>query len=227
MVNNSVHKGHEGIAFDSRYTKGRWDDHNTFLWFIAHTEKTGYLNQLFQWHPTLFCFYIHHKNGVLILSKMSYPALFLRTIGSQAKHNFINFYIPQPTRAWTIALRIQKQPKPYRRSRAGQNLFHCIHQRIRLRQENTIGTSRKPKPFTHQRDSKILAKTENGKYFTCKSSPITNKVSQFQLEICDRHTDICAVTETWIKQDDIDAMTKEVPQQGYKILSRPRSGSKI
>ena len=30
----------------------------------------------------------------------------------------------------------------------------------------------------------------------------------------------------WIKQDDIDAMTKEVPPQGYKILSRPRSGGK-
>ena len=55
---------------------------------------------------------------------------------------------------------------------------------------------------------------------------ITNKVSQFQLEICDMNTDICAVTETWIKQDGIDAMTKEIPLQGYKILSKPRSGGR-
>ena len=53
-----------------------------------------------------------------------------------------------------------------------------------------------------------------------------NKVSQFQLEICDKNTDICAITETWIKQDDVDTVTKEVPPQGYKILSRSRSGGK-
>ena len=55
---------------------------------------------------------------------------------------------------------------------------------------------------------------------------ITKKVSQFQLEICSRNTDICAITEMWIKQDDFDTMTKEVLPQGYKILSKPRSGGK-
>ena len=55
---------------------------------------------------------------------------------------------------------------------------------------------------------------------------IINKVSQFQLEICDKNTDICAITETWIKQDDVDTVTKEVPPQGYKTLSRSRSGGK-
>ena len=55
---------------------------------------------------------------------------------------------------------------------------------------------------------------------------IINKISQFQLEICDKNTDICAMTETWIKQDDVDTLTKEVPPQGYQILSRSRSGGK-
>ena len=82
------------------------------------------------------------------------------------------------------------------------------------------------KPFTHQRDSKILAKTENGKHLTCKCLLNYQHVSQFQLEICSKNTDICAITEMWIKQDDIDAMMKEVLPQGYKILSRPRSGGK-
>ena len=50
---------------------------------------------------------------------------------------------------------------------------------------------------------------------------IINKVSQFQLEICDRNTDICAITETWINQDDIDAMMKEVPPQRYKSYLNP------
>ena len=30
IVNNSVHKDHKCIAFDSRYTKGRQDEHDTF-----------------------------------------------------------------------------------------------------------------------------------------------------------------------------------------------------
>ena len=147
VVNNSVHKGHECNVINSGYTKCKWDDHYTFLWLITHTERklvSGYLNQLFQWHPTPFCLHIHHKNRVPILPKMPYPASFLRTIGSQAKHNFNNFHIPQQTRACIVTLGIWKQPKPYRRSRAGQNLFHYIHQRITLRQENTTGTSRKP-----------------------------------------------------------------------------------
>ena len=159
-----------------------------------------------------------------ILPKISYPASFLRTISSQAKHNFSNFYIPQPTRAWIIALGIWKQPKPYRRSRAGQNLFHCIHQRITLMQENTTGTSRKPNLSLIREISKTLQKQRMVNISHVNGHSITNKVSQFQLEICDRNTDICAITETWIKQEDIDAMTKEALPQGYKILSRPRSG---
>ena len=35
--------------------------------------------------------------------------------------------------------------------------------------------------------------------------------------------DICGTTETWIKQDDIEATTREIAPSGYKILSLPRS----
>ena len=94
MVNNSVHKGHNCIAFNSGYTKDKWDDHNTFLCFSAHTERklvSGYLYLLLQWHPTPFCLHIDCKNGVPILPKMSYPASFLRTISSQAKYKLSNF----------------------------------------------------------------------------------------------------------------------------------------
>ena len=187
---------------------------------------SGYLNQLFHWHPTPFCLHIHHRNGVSILPNMSYPASFLRTISSEAKHNFRNFYIQQSPRAWIIALGICKQAKPYRRLRAGQNLFHSIHQRVTLRQENTIGTSRKPNLSFIREIPKFLQKQRMVNIAHVNACSIVNKVSQFQLEICNINTDICAVTETWIKQDDIDAMTKEVPLQGYKILSKPRSGGR-
>ena len=35
--------------------------------------------------------------------------------------------------------------------------------------------------------------------------------------------DICRITETWIKQYDIEATTREIAPYGYKILSSPRS----
>ena len=157
---------------------------------------------------------------------MSYSTLFLRYIGSQAKQNFMNFYIPQLTRAWIIALGIRKQPKPYRRSRAGHNLFYNIHQRITFRQDNNKATPRKQNFSIMREIPRSLEKHRMVNISHVNSCSIINKVSQFQLEICDRNTDICAITETWIKQDDIDAVIKEVPPQGYKILSRSRSGGR-
>ena len=51
---------------------------------------------------------------------------------------------------------------------------------------------------------------------------IANKVDQFQTEVLDRDIDAWAITETWIKQDDIDSITNDIPPIGYKILSTPR-----
>ena len=157
---------------------------------------------------------------------MSYSTLFLMFIHSQAKQNFSNFYIPQLTRAWMIALGIRKQPKPYRRSRAGQNLFYHIQQRITFRQDNNKGTPRKQNFSLIREIPKSLKKCRMVNILHINAHSIINKVSQFQLEICDKNTDICAITETWIKQDDIGTVTKDVPPQGYKILSRSRSGGK-
>ena len=86
--------------------------------------------------------------------------------------------------------------------------------------------SRKPNLSLLREIPKSLQKQRMVNISHVNACSITNKVSQFQLEICDRNTDICVITETWIKQDDIDAMTKEVPPQGYKILSKPRSGGR-
>ena len=55
---------------------------------------------------------------------------------------------------------------------------------------------------------------------------IANKIDQFQVEVCDNKMDICSITETWIKKDDIEAITKEVPPLGYKIFSKPRTTGK-
>ena len=51
---------------------------------------------------------------------------------------------------------------------------------------------------------------------------ITSKVDQFQQELIELNVDMCGITETWLKHDDIDANVKEIPPLGYKILSTPR-----
>ena len=52
---------------------------------------------------------------------------------------------------------------------------------------------------------------------------IANKIDHFQVEVCDNKVDICTITETWIRKDDIESITKEVPPIGYKIFSKPRT----
>ena len=50
---------------------------------------------------------------------------------------------------------------------------------------------------------------------------IVNKIQPFQQYTVDKNIDICAITETWIKKDDIDMVTREIPPPGYNILSQP------
>ena len=50
---------------------------------------------------------------------------------------------------------------------------------------------------------------------------IVNKIQPFQQYIVDNNIDICAITETWIKKDDIDMVIREIPPHGYNILSQP------
>ena len=54
---------------------------------------------------------------------------------------------------------------------------------------------------------------------------IWNKIFQFQQVILEENIDICAITETWIKQDDEPTM-KDVSPVNYKGISYPRSSGK-
>ena len=50
---------------------------------------------------------------------------------------------------------------------------------------------------------------------------ISNKINQFQPYLLEKSRDICAVTETWLKEDDEHGL-HEIPSFGYKIISRTR-----
>ena len=60
---------------------------------------------------------------------ITYTSTFLRDIQNVSRGNYTSFNLSTVSRSWAIALGIRKQPmvKPYRRSRAGQNLFRKIH----------------------------------------------------------------------------------------------------
>ena len=51
---------------------------------------------------------------------------------------------------------------------------------------------------------------------------ICNKIPSLHHSICENNIDICAVSKTWIKQDD-DHTQRELAPPGYKVLSYPLS----
>ena len=51
---------------------------------------------------------------------------------------------------------------------------------------------------------------------------IENKIGPFQHYLQDEGINLCAVTETWLKPDDM-LLPREITPPGYDILSQPRS----
>ena len=151
----------------------------------------------------------------------------LKTIGTLARNNnfFTQFHLPQYIRTKIISLGIRRAPRPYRRSRAGTKLFQSIHQRI---SDCTLTlTNRVTRPIQlhllRTLDKCDFAKTKLVTLSVINARSITPKINQFHQELLEHHTDICGITETWLKQDDIEATIREIAPSGYKILSLPRS----
>ena len=57
---------------------------------------------------------------------------------------------------------------------------------------------------------------------------ICNKIESFQEHLLARKVDICAITETWLKQTDTKHMAhREVPPEGYSIISHSRLDNRL
>ena len=158
---------------------------------------------------------------------ITYNLQTLKTIGTLAKSNnfFTQFHLPQYTRTKIISLGIRRAPRTYRRSRAGTKLFQSIHQRI---MDCTLTSTNRVTRSIQLHLLKTLDKCDCVKtklviLSVINARSITPKIHQSQQELLEHHTDICGITETWIKQDDIEATTREIAPSGYKILSLPRS----
>ena len=56
---------------------------------------------------------------------------------------------------------------------------------------------------------------------------IYNKLQPFQNYVQDNNTTICAITETWLSNEENDLSYKEIPLPGCRILLKPcKSGKK-
>ena len=135
------------------------------------------------------------------------------------------------TRLWIIALGIRKQPinKQYHRSRAGRDLSHRISS-VQSRQK--LNKEQGHKDDKHVKLSNLISpsisndRSINATFSVVNARSIYNKLHSFQNYIQDKNTTICAITETWLSNDDNDLRYKEIPPPGYKILSRPWQNGK-
>ena len=55
---------------------------------------------------------------------------------------------------------------------------------------------------------------------------ICNKITDFHEYVTEANPTLCAITETWLSDDEQDLRFKEVPPTGYNIISKPRTSGK-
>ena len=156
---------------------------------------------------------------------LSYTTTFLRLLRKPNNNNCNFYYLNRAVRTWAIVLGIRKRPNPYRRSKAGQRLFHWIHSIVNRGLQNTnnnkvhirpAGSYLVPVNITMDTTRLLCISHINAR-------SICNKIESFQEHLLAKRVDVCAVTETWLKQADINSMAhREVPPEGYNIISHSR-----
>ena len=131
-----------------------------------------------------------------------YSTTFLHSLSKPSNNNFDLYHLNRGVRAWPLALGIRKRPTPYRRSTAGQNLFHQIHS-IHNRglwnnnkdQTRQVGTYLVPVNIITDLTRLFCISHINGR-------SICNKIESFQQHLLAKRVDICAIKETWLKQTE-------------------------
>ena len=157
-----------------------------------------------------------------------YSSTFLRNF-KKIMHdpkNYHAFSLDIATRSWIIALGAQKKftQTPYRRSRAGQRLSHCIT--TIHRQSVTDITHREGNQINHNNHIKITVSNNRNiclKISHINARSIYHKTQPFQEHILSKDVSLCAITESWLPSEDEDLRYKEVPPMGYNIISVPHT----
>ena len=163
-------------------------------------------------------------------TRVGYSSTALRNIGTLEKliQNNSLFDLENTVRSTVINLGIRKRwtDKPYRRSRAGKNIFCQIHSfmtnQAKYKQANGTGINcaniisiKTSGVKTTITDLKLHCVTIN-----CQL--VVKKSADLKLDIADNNLDMCALMETWIKEDDSITPLQLCPP-GYKAISVSRT----
>ena len=153
-----------------------------------------------------------------------YSSQFLRQVNecSKTQYNFSHFWLRLEVRSNIINLGIRKYHQPYRRNRAGKHLFHRIHMVVTQYRKNKPNRSVNINNLASLKRCIVSGKvyTISGALLNCRS--IVNKTQDLQVEIATNNYDLCALTETWIKEDDTLTSHRMCPP-GYSVTSVPRT----
>ena len=154
---------------------------------------------------------------------MLYLSEVLHRIGTRSKTMHAMFYLHSASRSCIIALVIRKKPRQYRGSRAGKSTVSHIHTIItnhektipnfNLKQNVVLSNLLSIQPSKERHNHLCLAHVN--------AQSIRNKIGPFQHYLLDEKIDLCAITETWLKPDDVIHLD-EIDPPGYDILSKPR-----
>ena len=146
------------------------------------------------------------------------------------KSPFSYFHLEQQICSRIIALGIRSKPRKYRRSRGGRNHFYKIlsivseswkttpFNKTQLRTVDNCILQSLPK---HAPEHHEMAQSHsyNGLLINCRSA--ANKTECIQAEITEANVALCALTETWIREED-DITPLQLCPSGYKCISTPR-----
>ena len=153
---------------------------------------------------------------------MNYTTEGIQNTRKLARTTYDKFHLSTATWTWIIVLGIKRQLRQYRGSRAGRKLFGRILTQI-------TGTREQSK---HPLDRGVVStnlptlQADTTKHYNCKlahinARSIANKSGPIHHYLHDQQTDICAITETWVKTDDQTA-PKEILPPDYNIITKPR-----
>ena len=150
----------------------------------------------------------------------------MHSINKASKFNYAAQTVSHMVRSTVINLGIRRQPRPYRRSRAGKHLFSRINVIVN---NNRCHSKHQPTGPNLTNLAKFarssMTSVKPGFSLKCglvNCRSVVNKIPEIQFEIVDHNLDVCALTETWLVEDDT-VTPGLIPPPGYAFLSSPRT----
>ena len=168
---------------------------------------------------------------IIMATCLTYSAKYLKTLRELAKStsNFPLFALETSMRSKIITLGIMKnyQNRPYRGSKGGQNIFYLINilltharQQQQFGNPNSLMNVTTANLKTVQLVNNTIGKDQCLQCATVNCRLIINESADWKVEISNKNINLCALTETWFKEDGTTTPLELCPP-GYKSISIP------